>query len=342
VKTLYRELIEKTAKGCFCVLETSITGNGGVIASDMERRITDIPTSSDKLSGRCEYVTVSKDGNRTLIQEPVFPGERMIVLGGGHIAKPVCEFAAKVGFAVTVCDDRPKFASRECFPLAEHVICDSFQNAIRNLHVTPMDYVVVITRGHRYDADCLRVLLAGDIPAYLGLIGSRRRVKGLLEMLSEEGYSAEPMKRICTPIGLPIGAVTPEEIAISIMAEVIAYKRLPEYKNNLSRCSNQSDVDRDVIQYLASSSEPKAVVTIIETKGSTPRSAGAKMVVSQLGQVTGSIGGGCSEGEVIREAIKLIGTGTYKTYEIDLTGDVAESEGMVCGGIMRVLIEDDV
>lgn len=161
-------------------------------------------------------------------------------------------------------------------------------------------------------------------------------------MLSEEGYSAEAMKRICTPIGLPIGAVTPEEIAISIMAEVVAYKRLPEHQKHQERYSNQSDIDLDVIRYLASSSEPKAVVTVIEAKGSTPRSAGAKMAVSPLGRVTGSIGGGCSEGAVIREAIKLIGTGTYKTYEIDLTGDVAESDGMVCGGIMRVLIEDDV
>lgn len=339
---IYRELIEKTMKGCFCVLETSITWNSGVIASDMNRRITEIPASFGELSGQCGNVTLVKDGNQTVIREPVFPRERMIVLGGGHIAKPVCEFAAKVGFAVTVCDDRPEFANRERFPLAEHVICDSFQNAIRDFHITPMDYVVVITRGHRFDADCLRVLLAGTIPAYLGLIGSRRRVKGLLEMLSEEGYSSEAMKRICTPIGLPIGAVTPEEIAISIMAEVIAYKRLPEHQKHQERYSNQSDVDLDVIRYLASCSEPKAVVTIIEAKGSTPRSAGAKMAVSPLGRVTGSIGGGCSESEVIREAIKLIGTGTYKTYEIDLTGDVAESEGMVCGGIMRVLIEDDV
>lgn len=204
MSSLYRELTEKNAKGCFCVLETSIAGDCGVIASDLERRITELTVSSDKLSDRCEYVTVSKDGNQTLIREPVFPEERMIVLGGGHIAKPVCEFAARVGFAVTVCDDRPEFANRENFPLAEQVICDSFQNAIRNLHVTPMDYVVIITRGHRYDADCLRILLAGTMPAYLGLIGSRRRVKGLLAMLAEEGYSAEAMNRICTPIGLPI------------------------------------------------------------------------------------------------------------------------------------------
>ena len=79
---------------------------------------------------------------------------------------------------------------------------------------------------------------------------------------------------------------------------------------------------------------------MIETKGSTPREAGAKMAVSPLGQVTGSIGGGCSEGAVIRDAVRIIGTGQFKIVDIDLTGDVAESDGMVCGGTMQVLIED--
>ena len=214
----------------------------------------------------------------------------------------MCEFAAKSGFAVTVCDDRPDFANRQRFPDAENVICDSFENAIRSLKLTPYDYVVIITRGHRHDADCLRVILPGTQPAYLGMIGSRRRVKGLFEMLEEEGYDRALMDRICTPIGLNIGAVTPGEIAISILSEVVAYKRLPEHSNE--------------------------------------REAGAKMAVSPLGKVTGSIGGGCSEGAVIRDAIRIIGTGRYQLVDIDLTGDVAESDGMVCGGTMQVLIED--
>jgi xanthine dehydrogenase accessory factor len=95
-----------------------------------------------------------------------------------------------------------------------------------------------------------------------------------------------------------------------------------------------------MIRYLAENHEPKAIVTVLSTRGSTPRGAGAKMAVDPRGRITGTIGGGCGEGAVIRDAIDLIGTGRYKLMEIDLTGDVAEAEGMVCGGTMEVLIED--
>ena len=217
MSNIYRELLEITAQGRFAVLETTITGQRGSIASDMERRIVKL----EPPAGQCVRAEVRSVGERTLLREPVFPRERMIVLGGGHIAVPVCEFAAKVGFSVTVCDDRPEFANRERFPLAEQVICDGFQNALRSLHVTPMDYVVVITRGHRYDADCLRVLLAGTMPAYLGLIGSRRRVRGLLNMLQEEGYPQQAMEAICTPIGLPIGAITPGQALVLYDGDVV-------------------------------------------------------------------------------------------------------------------------
>ena len=268
----------------------------------------------------------------------MLPQERLLVLGGGHIALHVVEFAAKCGFSVIVADDRPDFANRARFPLAEQVICDSFENAIRSVKLTPYDYVVIITRGHRHDADCLRVLLPGVRTAYLGLIGSRRRVRGLMEMLADEGYSTERMEEICTPIGLPIGAITPQEIAVSILSELIAYKRLPEHGRG--RCCCDSDMEIATLRYLAENHEPKAIVTVIETKGSTPREAGAKMAVDPLGKVTGSIGGGCSEGAVIRDAVRIIGTGRYQTIDIDLTGDVAESDGMVCGGTMKVLVED--
>ena len=149
----------------------------------------------------------------------------------------------------------------------------------------------------------------------------------------------ERLARICTPIGLPIGAVTPGEIAISILSEVIAYKRLPEH-GDPKRCCNDSDVELSTLQYLAENREPKAIVTVIETKGSTPRGTGAKMAVSPLGKVTGSIGGGCSEAAVIQDAVRIIGTGRFKLVDIDLTGEVAESDGMVCGGTMKVLVED--
>ncbi len=339
MENTYRELLERLAENRAVSLETVLPGRSGEL-KDVERRMTPVVPVTDPRGRRFARVTCRReDDGRITVREPLLPQERLIILGAGHIALPVCRFGTECGFTVCVVDDRPDFANRSRFPEAAEVICDSFENGIRRLAITPFDYVVVITRGHRHDADCLRVLLPGEKPAYLGMIGSRRRTKGLLEMLKEEGFDEERLAGICTPIGLPIGAVTPGEIAVSILSEVIAYKRLPEH-GDPERCCSDSDVELSTLQYLAENREPKAVVTVIETKGSTPRGAGAKMAVSPLGKVTGSIGGGCSEAAVIQDAVRIIGTGRYKLVDIDLTGEVAESDGMVCGGTMTVLVED--
>ncbi|MBQ6366867.1 MAG: XdhC family protein [Oscillospiraceae bacterium] len=338
---LYREILRNLDSNHPVSLETSILGESGEICTGISRKLAGIVPVEDTRGRRFARVTAEETNGVLTVREPFLPQERLIVLGGGHIALPVCRFGAACGFHVIVADDRPDFANTERFPEAAQVICDSFENAIRQISITPFDYVVVITRGHRHDADCLRVLLPGTEPAYLGMIGSRRRTTGLLQMLREEGFDKKRIEKICTPIGLNIGAVTPPEIAVSILSEVIAYKRLPEH-GDPGRFCNDSDAELSTLQYLAENREPKAIVTVIETKGSTPREAGAKMAVSPLGKVTGSIGGGCSEAAVILDAVHIIGTGRYLLVDIDLTGDVAESDGMVCGGTMRVLVEDDI
>ena len=336
---VYKQLLARLDAGEAVCLETVIQGETGEIASGLTRRFTGVTPVTDPRGRRFARVTADRDGETLTVREPVLPQERLIVLGGGHIALPVCQFGARCGFQVCVVDDRPAFANRLRFPEAAEVLCDSFENGIRQLEITPFDYVVVITRGHRHDADCLRALLPGTEPAYLGMIGSRRRTRGLLAMLKEEGYDPARVDRVCTPIGLNIGSVTPAEIAVSILAEVIAHRRLPEY-GDPERYTSDSDVELETLRYLAENREPKAIVTVIEAKGSTPRGTGAKMAVSPLGQVTGSIGGGCSEAAVIQDAVRIIGTGRYQLVDIDLTGEVAESDGMVCGGTMRVLVED--
>ena len=336
---IYAEILCRLAENQAVSLETVIRNESGNIKNGLIRRFTGVTPVTDVKGRSFARVTAEKTEEGLCIREPVLPQERLIVLGAGHIALPVCSFGAACGFSVCVVDDRPDFANRSRFPDAAKVICDSFENGITKLEVTPFDYIVVITRGHRHDADCLRVLLPGTMPAYLGMIGSRRRATGLLQMLRDEGFDPDRISKICTPIGLNIGAVTPGEIAISILSEVIAYRRLPEH-GDPDRYCNDSDVELSTLQYLAENHDPKAIVTVIETKGSTPRGTGAKMAVSPLGKVTGSIGGGCSEAAVIQDAIRIIGTGCYKTMDIDLTGEVAESDGMVCGGTMKVLVED--
>lgn len=269
--------------------------------------------------------------------DPLTPRERLIILGGGHIAQPLCDFAARCDFAVTVVDDRPAFANTERFPAAQKVICDSFAAAIAGLRITPYDFVVIVTRGHRHDAECLRALFAQREPGYLGMIGSRRRVHDLKEMLKGEGLDADLLERMCAPIGAAIGAVSPAEIAVSILSQLIEYRRLHA---SGGRKVNTSDLDLPVIEHLMKMQDPVALVTVVETKGSTPRGMGAMMIVYPDGRIVGSIGGGCSEAAIMRDALDIIGTGTYRVIDIDLTEDVAAEEGMVCGGTMKVLVED--
>ena len=282
-----------------------------------------------------------ENGTNILI-EPYFPEARLVILGGGHIAKPLAEFGSKVGFLVTVVDDRPMFANQERFPDAEKVICESFSNCFSRLDLNESSFVVIVTRGHRHDLDCLKQVLNYKT-AYTGMIGSRRRVKGVKEQLLQEGYPLELLDKVNAPIGLNIGAITPEEIAISIIAQVISYRRLASVSTHDKAAVkvNWPEFDRPVLEEMCvESKEPKALITIISTKGSVPRKAGAKMLVWPYGKIMGSIGGGCSEGEVINIARQMIGSGGAKIHDIDMTGQVAEDEGMVCGGIMKALIED--
>jgi xanthine dehydrogenase accessory factor len=148
---------------------------------------------------------------------------RLIMCGAGHIAVPLAQFARQLKFRVTVIDDRSDFANPSRFPNCE-VIAEDFTLALRNLHFSPATYVVVITRGHEHDADCLIEILKKNT-VYVGLIGSRRRVRFVLEMLGDKGFSQKRLKEIFTPIGLPIGAESPEEIALSIVSELVCVRR---------------------------------------------------------------------------------------------------------------------
>lgn len=188
--------------------------------------------------------------------------------------------------------------------------------------------------------DCLRSALKNQWK-YLGMIGSRRRVKSITEQLMMEGYSPEVLAKINAPIGLEIGAVTPDEIAISILAQIISFRRLQDPRQGRNSPQvNWTEFDRDVIEELAQARcDKKALVTVIATKGSVPRKAGAKMIVWPDGRILGSIGGGCSEARVTQTALDVILQGGYMVQDIDMTGSIAEDEGMVCGGIMKVLIE---
>lgn len=179
------------------------------------------------LAGRRPQLTTLKVGGDrvTFFLEPVSPEPEVLILGGGHVGQQVAALAAQVGYRITVVDDRPDFANKQLFPAADRVICAPFTTALQELKINPSTFVVIVTRGHRYDYECLRAVIQAPA-AYIGMIGSRRRVQGVRERLLAEGVNQEALARVHAPIGLDIGAETPAEIAISILAEIIrVYRR---------------------------------------------------------------------------------------------------------------------
>jgi xanthine dehydrogenase accessory factor len=275
-----------------------------------------------------------------MLCETFTPPDRLIVFGGGHICLPLVQFASRTGFRVTVIDDRPEFANHKRFPEADLVVCKPFSEVLKGLQLSPYDYVCILTRGHHSDGVCLRGLYVLPRPAYIGMIGSRRRVRSQFDLLEKEGIAREWLDTIHTPIGLDIGAVTPAEIAVSILSELIMCRRNPDADRHIP--DNRSDVEEDVLHFLSKDCKPHAIVTIIGAEGSTPRSVGARMSVTPDGRITGTIGGGYAEGLFIEEAKNIIGTGRFMVRSIDLNGNVAAADGMACGGRLKVLVEDSV
>ena len=163
-------------------------------------------------------------GRMDVFVEPIEPAPHLYILGAGHVGYQLGQIAPTVGFRLHVIDDRQKFANRERFPAAAEVIVDSLDTWVTGAGIPSTAYVVVLTRGHRQDFDVLRGLADREF-RYVGLIGSRAKVARLTDALLEAGVSPEWLKRLHAPIGFDIGAVAPEEIAVSILAELIAVRR---------------------------------------------------------------------------------------------------------------------
>jgi xanthine dehydrogenase accessory factor len=164
-------------------------------------------------------------GQMEVFIEPIEPAPAVYIFGAGHVGQFVARVAHDAGFRVHVVDDREKFANRERFPDATEIIVDDIPTWLANASLPSSAYVVVVTRGHRHDLDALRALAPRNL-RYLGLIGSRAKVKRIYDVLVEDGsVPIDRLEHIHAPIGLDIGAVTPQEIAVSIVAELIAIRR---------------------------------------------------------------------------------------------------------------------
>jgi xanthine dehydrogenase accessory factor len=152
--------------------------------------------------------------------EPFVPDPVLLIAGAGHIAAPLASLAHLMNFSVSVTDDRASFANRERFPTAKQLLVGDIETTLKNYPITPRTHVVLVTRAHAHDVQGLRAII--DSPAaYIGMIGSQRRVWAVFKLLHEEGVPPEKLSRVRAPIGLDLGGSTPEEIALSIMAEII-------------------------------------------------------------------------------------------------------------------------
>ena len=282
-----------------------------------QKKITVAPRHDGSLYQRAIAAMLMAKQNPGVIRNEWFsPQPHLIICGGGHVAKEVAAIAARLDFRIRIIDDRPKILAADYFPDAAEVICDSYENLGAYLESGACH--IVVTPNHKADYQCVSTILKTDFQ-YLGMIGSRSKVATAKDKLRKDGFSEEQISRIFAPIGLAIHAVTPAEIAVSILAQVI------QEKNK----THAASADKILLE----SKESGVLCIITEKHGSTPRGVGSMMLVTK-DHVLGSIGGGEPEYLAIQHA-RTVSTLDRQDYTMNNTA--ANGLDMVCGGRIQIL-----
>ena len=282
-----------------------------------DKKVTLEPRTDGSLFQRAVASLLRREMDVSVLHSEWFcPQPRLIVCGGGHVGREVAALASRLDFTVRVMDDREELISKDRFPTADERICDSFEHLDR--HLEPGACYVVVTPSHKADYRCVATILGSDY-SYLGMMGSKRKVAATFERLRADGFTEQQIQSIFAPIGLAIGAVTPAEIALSIMAQII------QEKNK----SHVGSADRSLL----SSRESGILCIVTEAHGSVPRGTGSMMLVGS-DFVLGRIGGGESEYRAIccaREHRDF----EIQTYQLNHAAE--NGLDMVCGGWIKVL-----
>jgi xanthine dehydrogenase accessory factor len=168
-------------------------------------------------------------GEMDIFIEPILPQPTLYIFGAGHISRSISKIAKMIGFRVVVIDDRAEFANPERFPEADEIFSEDFFAAFSRLRINDSSYIAIVTRGHQFDEKVLEWAVQTEA-RYIGMIGSKKKNEVIFAHLHSKGISKDILKRVHSPIGLDIGAETPEEIAVSIVAELITIKRQEEHK----------------------------------------------------------------------------------------------------------------
>ena len=206
------------------VTADAVTGSLG--SADLDVGAVALARDALATRARGRHRLESRDGEWEVYIEVQHSLPELVIVGAGHIARPLCRIGSMIGFRVTVMDDRSEFANERWFPDADRVVVVDYNDPFEQIAVGADSYIVLVTRGHKYDYDCIQQLLSLESqPAYLGMIGSRRRVRAAFEALVGDGVDPQRLADVHAPIGLDIGAETPEEIALAIVAELVAVRR---------------------------------------------------------------------------------------------------------------------
>jgi xanthine dehydrogenase accessory factor len=278
-------------------------------------------------------------GGESVFAELLGNETRIVICGAGHVSMPVIRIAKMMRCHVTAIDDREQFVQNAIDHGADEGVCMGFEEALADIPGSKDTYFVIVTRGHKYDAECLLSIVKKP-HAYIGMIGSRRKVSLVREALADAGVPQDVIDSVHMPIGLDIGAETPEEIAVAIIAEII------EVKNRGSRSCGFAP---DIMKALQKEDREAAVLaTIISKQGSSPRAAGTRMLAGRDGIIAGTIGGGLAEARAAARAAEMLQTysgqnknnGTKPVVmKIDMAGNDIDNSDMICGGMIEVMLE---
>ena len=224
---IHAENCTDVSPGAKCFIRDGVVKAGNI--GDKELLAAAIQEAGVRLTreeSRRVLLKLPETGRKADIFFQVIPAIRkVIIVGAGHLAIPLVKFAKILGFHITVLDDRVMYASRSRFPDADEVLVGDMAATLGSLEITPQTYIVLITRGHQFDEPCLRQVIRSPAK-YIGMIGSRRRIQAcFIRFRDEEGIPEELLKQVYAPIGLELKAESPEEIALSIIAEMVKVRR---------------------------------------------------------------------------------------------------------------------
>jgi xanthine dehydrogenase accessory factor len=233
-KVLLVKKLEGPAEGTPAAVTIAVHGEGGALLQGVNAHPDDDTAAQCLRTGKPAF---SRDAG--VFYDPIFPEEKLLILGGGHVGRSVAVMATELDFKVTIADDRAALLAPARFPPGVKTICGSYADVAREFPLDSASYVVIVTRGKASDLECIRAILNRTY-RYAGFIGSTRKAKILLDQLREDGFPEEKVAAVHSPIGLDIKAETPAEIAVSILAELVAVRRNAGTKGSLSGAGGRS------------------------------------------------------------------------------------------------------